>query len=140
MALTTYPSPIQKNSSVYINAGITYYGNYLTGVSGATSVLSPLPNTIGSNTSGSGYEKLVLSGNATLSWNVTSLATKYGYRWYAEIYNPASYTVTWTGVSWNGGTAPTQATTGRSVYEFWTSNAGSTIYGRLLIANAQTAN
>jgi len=137
MPITEYPGVLQKNSSAYINAGITYYGSLQSNITGTVALVAPMANVIGSLTSGSGYAKYVLSGNATLSWNAaSSFSTKYGHIWYAEISNPSTYTVTWTGISWPGGVAPTQATgNARSIYQFYTPDSGITIYGRQIMTS-----
>jgi len=140
MPITEYPQPMQKNTLAYINAGTTYTGSYTTGVSGTVSLGAPNQNIAGSTNAGSGYSKVVLSGNATLSWNVATMPSTYAHKWYLEISNPSTYTVTWTGITWHAGTAPGQATTARSIYEFLSPDGGTTIYGRQVMSNLAGTN
>ena len=44
-------------------------------------------------------------------------------------------TLTWSGILWHNNVTPTQASSGRSIYEFYTPDAGTTIYGRQIMAN-----
>jgi hypothetical protein len=43
--------------------------------------------------------------------------------------------LTWSGILWHNNVTPTQASNGRSIYEFYTPDAGTTIYGRQIMAN-----
>ena len=89
MAITTYPEVTKKNNTMYINAGTTYYGKVLsTAVAGATTLTSPQANTIGSQAVGSGYTKLTLANDSTLTVSASSLASTQGNMFYAEILNP----------------------------------------------------
>jgi hypothetical protein len=135
MALTSYPEQLQKSSASYINAGTTYAGAYTTGVNGTVALVPANQNTTSSSGVGSGYQKIVLSGNATLSWNVTGMISTYASEWYLEIANAGAYTVSWTGVTWSGGSAPTVTTNARSVYQFFSPDGGTTIYGKQTIVN-----
>jgi len=43
--------------------------------------------------------------------------------------------ITWSGVTWHNNSAPTQANNGRSLYQFYTPDNGTTIYGRQMMAS-----
>ena len=93
MPITQYPQAVQKSNQLYINAGITYSGSLNT-LSGTNTVVPAVQNVAGSGV-GSGYQKINMGGNLTLSWNTTALSNKYGHIWYTEIYNPfVSYSST----------------------------------------------
>jgi len=96
MAITTYPEVTKKNNTMYINAGATYYGKVLsTAVAGAVTLTSPQANTIGSQAVGSGFTKLTLANDATLTVSASSLASTQGNMFYAEVLNPyATQTLT----------------------------------------------
>ena len=54
---------------------------------------------------------------------------------YVEVVNRSSYTVTFSGVTWDGGSAPTLASgTGKTVLEFYSRDGGTTIYGKARFA------
>jgi hypothetical protein len=67
----------------------------------------------------------------TLGANRTPTATSFvaGQSMMTMIDDGTAFAITWTmmGVAWVGGTAPTLATTGYTVVEFW--KVGSTLYG-----------
>jgi hypothetical protein len=89
MAITTYPEVTKKNNTMYINAGTTYYGKVLsTTVSGATTLTSPQANTVGAQTVGSGYTKITLQNDTTLTVSASSLLSSQGNMFYAEVLNP----------------------------------------------------
>ena len=43
--------------------------------------------------------------------------------------------LTWNSINWHNNVAPTQLYPGRAIYEFYTPDAGTTIYGRQVMAN-----
>jgi hypothetical protein len=47
----------------------------------------------------------------------------------------ATPSITWTGVLWHNNVVPTQALGARSLYEFFSPDNGTTIYGRQIMAN-----
>jgi hypothetical protein len=65
----------------------------------------------------------------TLSANSTATATGFTAGEYVTLMidDGAARTVTWTGVTWVGGTAPVLATAGFNVIELW--HAGTVVYG-----------
>jgi hypothetical protein len=135
MGLTAYPQEFQKSTQSYINAGITYSGQLQT-ISGTTSLAAPLANSTTTSGQGTGYQKISLSASATVTWNTSSLVSKYGHIWYLEVYTPTGSTLSWGGsILWHNNLVPTQATNGRSIYEFYSPDAGTTIYGRQIMAN-----
>jgi hypothetical protein len=109
MGLTAYPQEFQKSTQSYINAGITYSGQLQT-ISGATSLAAPLANSTTTSGQGTGYQKISLSASATVTWNTSSLVSKYGHIWYLEVYNPMSSLTTTSVASVTGtiATIPTQ--------------------------------
>ena len=139
MPITEYPQQIQKSTNVYINAGTTYAAGYQTSITGTISLDAPNKNVTNSSASGTGYCKWILSGNATITFNTSTLPASYGHMWYVEIANPSTYTVAWTGITW-AGTAPTQTTNGRSIYQFFSPDGGTTIYGKQLVASLAGTN
>ena len=133
MAITAFPQMVQKSAASYINAGMTYTGAYTTNVTGSTTLTPHNLNTAGVSGSGSGYQKIVLSGNATLTWSST--VSTYASEWFLEIANPSTYTVSWSGVTWAGGSAPVTKTNGRTLYMFFSPDGGTTIYGKQVASN-----
>lgn len=85
-------------------------------VSGTTPALSPTNGSI---------QTWTLSGNST----PTAGTWANGQSLTLMINDGTAFTITWTslGVVWVGGTAPTLATTGFTVLQFW--EVGNTIYG-----------
>ena len=132
MAITAFPQMVQKSAASYINAGMTYTGSYQT-ISGNISLAPHNYNTLGGSGSGSGYQKILLSGNATLSWSST--VSTYASEWFLEIANPSTYTVSWSGITWAGGSAPVTKTNGRTLYMFFSPDGGTTIYGKQVASN-----
>lgn len=91
----------------------------------ATTVLTGTTPTIDWSTSNNYYE--LLTGNTTIAMT-KSVA---GQKIFVSLVNSGtSYTVTWTGVSWPGGTTPTQTASGTDLYIL--QNVAGTIYGRQL--------
>lgn len=79
-----------------------------------------------------------VSAFASLSFEPTAALTVSFTNWPAsglaavaiEVTGGGDHTLTWTGVTWDGGTAPTLATTtGADVLVFWTRDGGTTIRG-----------
>jgi len=64
-----------------------------------------------------------LSGNSAAA--VTAMAA--GQAVTLMVNDGTAYTITWSGVSWVGGSAPTLATSNYTVIELW--KVGSTVYG-----------
>lgn len=132
MAITTLPEIAQKSASVYINAGITYVGGYQT-FSGNIGLFPHSQNLSNYSGTGTGYIKVLLSGNTTITWSNT--VNTYGSEWFLEIANPSTYTLSFNGVTWAGGSAPVAKTNGRSVYMFFSPDGGTTIYGKQIMSN-----
>jgi hypothetical protein len=85
-------------------------------------------NSIAANTT---INFIGLPGQYTNSSGVTSYRPTV---WYVEVTNRGSNTVTFNGVTWDGGSAPTIVTTGRTTLVF-TSFFGNTINGAALYNN-----
>jgi hypothetical protein len=113
MALTAYPQEFQKNAQSYISAGATFAGQIQT-LSGTVSLNSPLQNITSGSGTGTGYQKLVMSSSCAVTWNTSSLISKYGHVWYLEVYNPMSSLSTTSSATVTGTIAnvPTQTLSG----------------------------
>lgn len=140
MALTAYPQPVQKSASAYINAGITYLGGASNINANGTYQLVPFNHPNPNYASGSGYLKVSLTAGVTavtFSFYVDSVIflSTYAADWIVEITNPGSTTITWTGIKWSGGVAPTQAAGKRAIYHFYSPDGGTTIYGKQTFAS-----
>ena len=103
------------------------------GTNGVFSVTS-LQETVFTIADGANVELNPANGNIqvwTLGADRTPAATSFanGQSMMTMIDDGAGYAITWTtaAVTWVGGTAPTLATTGYTVVEFW--KVGSTLYG-----------
>jgi hypothetical protein len=73
---------------------------------------------------------LLASINASTTVTFTNVPDDFASTWFVEISNRGSNTVTFSGVTWDGGSAPALATTGKTVLEFYSRDGGATIYGR----------
>ena len=113
-----------------------------TGPTGATGSAGPLSDTIYTITDGAAFEVDPANGTIqliTLGANRTPKATNFtaGQSVMMMIDDGTAYAITWTdatwgtdGVTWVGGIAPTLATTGYTVIEFW--KVSTKVYGALI--------
>jgi hypothetical protein len=144
MSVTSVPQLLEQSNDININSaqatrvqtfsGITYSGQ-LTQALNATQAINP--------TNGGFVQLTNLSTNVTVSFvgipgSFTDVYGQTMYQptvWYVDVNNRGTYTITFSGVTWDGGTAPTLASgTGRSMIEF-ISHDGVTVIGKLLYAS-----
>lgn len=121
MPITMSPQVLTASTDAYITQGIT----------------ARLTSRSGAGASGSQTISIIdapvtlladLTANATVTFS--NVPSGYANTWYVEVSNRGSYTVTFSGVSWDGGSAPTLQSTGKTVLEFYSRDGGSSIYGR----------
>lgn len=126
MPITMSPQVLVAGTDAYITQGITARLASRTGAgaSGAQTIsIIDAPVTLLSN----------LTSSTTVAF--TNVPNDFASTWFVEIANRGSNTVTFTGVSFDGGTAPTLATTGKTVLEFFSRDGGATIYGAARFLN-----
>jgi len=121
MPITMSPQVLTASNDAYITQGVT----------------ARLTSRSGAGASGSQTISIIdapvtlladLTANTTVAF--TNVPSGYANTWWVEVSNRGSYTVSFTGVAWDGGSAPTLQTTGKTVLEFYSRDGGSSIYGR----------
>jgi hypothetical protein len=120
MPITMSPQVLTASQDAYITQGVTARLQTLAGAaaSGAVSIsVIDYPVTLLS----------AQTGASTITF--TNVPSNYANTWWVEVAGRGSNTVTFTGVTWDGGSAPSLATTGKSVLEFYSRDGGTTIYG-----------
>lgn len=124
MAISSQPTVLAQSTDAYINAGNTSRLQTLTSSTGAVTI----------NPSNGAFTKMSsLAGNVTITF--TGLPSGYANQWYLEVANRGSNTVSFTGVTWDGGSAPTIVSSGKTVLVFYSTDGGATIYGKAHFAN-----
>ncbi len=125
MAISSQPQVLAQATDAYINAGNTSRLQTFTSNTGAVTL----------NPSNGAFSKFSsLAGNITISF--TGVPSGYANQWYVEIAARGSNTVAFSGVTWDGGSAPTiPSGTAKCVLVFYSLDGGSTIYGKLHFAN-----
>lgn len=121
MAITSSPQVLSASADAYINAGATTRLQTLTGSTGFITV---------SIVDGAAIKLVNVTGTTAVTFsNITS---GYANQWTVEVVNRGSNPVTFQGVTWDGGVAPTLSTTGKTVVQFYSADGGATIYGKAL--------
>lgn len=121
MPITMSPQVLVAGTDAYITQGITARLTTRSGgaASGAQTIsIIDAPVT------------LLSSINATTTVAFTNVPDGFASTWFVEISNRGSNSVTFTNVTWDGGSAPTLQTTGKTVLEFYSRDGGTTIYGK----------
>lgn len=121
MPITMSPEVLVAGVDAYITQGITAR---LTSRSGALASGAQTVSIIDAPVT------LLASINASTTVTFTNVPDDFASTWFVEISNRGSNTVTFSGVTWDGGSAPALATTGKTVLEFYSRDGGATIYGR----------
>jgi hypothetical protein len=124
MAITSVPQVLSQATDAYINAGNTSRLQAFTGSTGAVNVAV---------TNGAFSKFSSLAGSVTVTF--TQVPAGYANQWFVEVANRGANTVTFNGVTWDGGSAPTIVASGKTVLKFYSTDGGSTIYGGLQFAN-----
>lgn len=126
MPITMSPQVLVAGTDAYITQGITARLTTRSGgaASGAQTIsIIDAPVT------------LLSSINATTTVAFTNVPDGFASTWFVEISNRGANAVTFTGVTWDGGSAPTLQTTGKTVLEFYSRDGGATIYGAARFLN-----
>lgn len=121
MPITMSPQVLTASTDAYITQGVTARLQTLSGAAatGAVSIsVIDFPVTVLDSQTNS----------STITF--TNVPSGFANTWWVETSNRGSNTVTFTGVTWDGGSAPSLQTTGKTVLEFYSRDGGSTIYGR----------
>lgn len=127
MAITSVPTVLSQNVDAYINAGSTSRIQTFSTTNGSITI----------NPSNGAFARLV-SPNGSCTISFVGIPSGYANQWYVEVYNKLSQTVTFSGVTWDGGSAPTLPTGANksSLLVFYSPDGGTTIFGKQIIANA----
>jgi hypothetical protein len=119
MAISSQPTVLAQSNDAYINVGVTGRLQTLSASTGSVTI---------NPTSGSFIRIANPVGAVTVTF--TGVPSGYGTRWQVEVANRASNAVTFNGITWDGGSAPTIASgTNKTVLKFYSYDGGSTIYG-----------
>ena len=124
MAISSQPQVLAQATDAYINSGNTSRLQTFTSNTGAVTI---------NPTNGAFSKMSSLAGNVTITF--TGLPNGYANQWYVEIANRGANTVAFTGVTWDGGSAPTIVSSGKTVLKFYSTDGGTTIYGGTHFAN-----
>lgn len=124
MAISSQPQVLAQATDAYINSGNTSRLQTFTSSTGAVTI---------NPTNGAFSKMSSLAGNVTITF--TGLPNGYANQWYVEIANRGANTVAFTGVTWDGGSAPTIVSSGKTVLKFYSTDGGTTIYGGTHFAN-----
>lgn len=121
MPITMSPQVLTASTDAYITQGVTARLQILSGAAATGAVSISVID----------FPVTVLSGQTGASTiTFTNVPNDFANTWWVETSNRGSNTVTFTGVTWDGGSAPSLQTTGKTVLEFYSRDGGSTIYGR----------
>ena len=127
MPITMSPQVLTASQDAYITQGVTARRQVLSGAAAAGAVSISVID----------FPVTVLSAqnnNSTITF--TNVPDNTANTWWVEVAGRGTNTVTFTGVTWDGGSAPSLATgTNKSVIEFYSRDGGATIYGVLRFAN-----
>jgi hypothetical protein len=124
MAISSQPTVLAESVDAYINAGNTTRLQTITGSTGAINI---------SITNGAVSRISSLAGNTAVTF--TNIPSGYANQWLVEVANRGANVVTFSGVTWDGGSVPTIVASGKTVLKFYSSDGGSTIYGAVEFAN-----
>jgi len=124
MAISSQPTVLTQSTDAYINSGNTSRLQTLTSSTGAVTI---------NPTNGAFTRMSSLAGNVTITF--TGLPNGYANQWFVEVVSRGSNTVTFSGVTWDGGSAPTIVASGKTVLKFYSTDGGTTIYGGTHFAN-----
>jgi hypothetical protein len=124
MAISSQPVVLSESVDAYINAGNTTRLQTITGSTGAINIAI---------TNGAVARMSSLAGNTTVTF--TEVPSGYANQWLVEVANRGANTVTFSGVTWDGGSAPTIVASGKTVLRFYSTDGGTTIYGKVEFAN-----
>lgn len=124
MAISSQPQVLAQATDAYINSGNTSRLQTFTSSTGAVTI---------NPTNGAFSKMSSLAGNVTITF--TGLPNGYANQWYVEIANRGANTVAFTGVTWDGASAPTIVSSGKTVLKFYSTDGGTTIYGGTHFAN-----
>jgi len=127
MAITSVPTVLSSSTDVFINAGMTSRIQAYSALSGSLTV----------NPTSGGFIR-ILSPSGALAVSFTGIPAGYSNVWYIEVNNKLAQTLTFSGVTWDGGSAPTLASAANksSLLQFFSPDGGTTIYGKMFIASA----
>ena len=121
MPITMSPQVLTASTDAYITQGVTARLQTLSGAAATGAVSISVID----------FPVTVLSGQTNSSTiTFTNVPENFANTWWVETSNRGSNTVTFNGVTWDGGSAPSLQTTGKTVLEFYSRDGGSTIYGR----------
>jgi hypothetical protein len=139
MPVNARPQTLVASSDAYRNTETTIRQGSQTGASGNITIypagnqyfriLSPANNVTVTFAAPSQIYNSIVS--TTGAYNISGLSGYTANVWWVEVSNRGSYTVTFNNVSWDGGSVPTLATTGKNLIMFYSPNGGSTIYGSI---------
>lgn len=126
MPITMSPQVLTASQDAYITQGITARLQTLSGAAASgsqtVSIIDYPVTLLTSQTS-----------NSTITFS--NIPNGSANTFYVEVANRGSFSVTFSGVTWDGGSAPTLASgTGKTVLEFYSRDGGSTIYGKARFA------
>jgi hypothetical protein len=125
MAITSVPQVLSQATDAYINAGNTSRLQTPAVQTGSVTVAV---------TNGAFTKFASITGNLTIAFS--NVPSGYANQWYVEIAGRGSNTVAFTGVTWDGGSAPSIASgTGKTVILFYSTDGGTTIYGKSYFAS-----
>lgn len=143
MPINAYPMTIRGGNDAYLNQTPSLRSTTFTGSSGAVTIspaasqysriVNPANNVTVSFTAPAQIFSSIVS--AYSAYNLPGLSGYSGNVWFVEVNNRGSFTVLFNNITWDGGTVPTFATTGKSIVMFYSPDGGTTIYGSLQFAN-----
>ena len=127
MAITSTPQVLSQSVDAFINAGNT---SRVQSFTGSTSAVSINPT--------NGVFSRIISPSGAVTVSFTGVPSGYANQWFVEVNNKLAQTVTFSGVTWDGGSAPTITSTASkmTLLSFYSPDGGTTIYGKAVIANA----
>ncbi len=116
------PQVLTASNDAYITQGITARLQTLSGAqaSGALTIsVIDFPVT------------LLDSPNASTTVTFSNVPSNFANTWFVEVSNRGANSVTFAGVTYDGGSTPTLQTTGKSVLEFFSRDGGTTVYAKV---------
>jgi len=139
MPVNARPLAIAAGSDAYRNTEISIRQGSQTGASGNITIypagnqyfriLSPANNVTVTFAAPNQIFKSIVS--TTGAYNNPGLSGYTGNIWWVEVSNRGSYTVAFNNITWDGGSVPTLATTGKNLIMFYSPDGGTTIYGSI---------
>lgn len=127
MAISAIPQPLIQENKQVNGLGVSSRIQSITGVGGSITV---------NPTNGSWTRIVSPVANFTVAF--TGLPENLATVWYVELKSIGTYSVTWSGVTWDNSTANTgapnvNARTGRYVVMFYSPD-GSSVYGKVVFS------